>query len=337
MRSTRATDGIYVEGTGYENYINTTIDGFRIYLFDRNNKFILRFIPMMLTPSGGELSDTYTVVAKVPAKLESLTEFKVVVLANWLTYSDTALIEGESTIDDLCNAEWSLFNCLINHELNPDNVIPFYGIHHYIGVSFVKGKRTTLPESVSLLRAMAKIEVIFDNPGLSLSDVILHGLNSKGYCAPTGVYSQADYDHNKQWNEDYVKSLHLIGNVNDMDATVNQTHLLCKNPGDGTQPETWVCYVPEYKNTVNGEGTGAATDKAYLELKLDIDDITLENVYFTEYSNNNPDNLYKSVPGTDFDLHRNNVYRFNVSIGKGGLIINVKKWENAYDNRFVFL
>lgn len=347
MRSTRAADGTYEAGTGYENYINITSDDSRIYLFDKDNKFLLQFIPMMLSPSAGESSDTYTAVGKVPAEMESLTNFKIVVLANWPNYpAADKLIKGTTTIDDLCKAETALFDCLIEEdkkepgrwnscELNPDKgrVIPFFGVHEYSGVTFVKGKRTTLSEPVTLLRAMAKIEVIFDNPGLSLEDVILHGFNSKGYCAPTGVSVKGDYDHDGQWGADYVKTLHLIDDANDADAKNKTTHLFCKSRGDGEQQkETWVCYVPEYKNTLNGDGTGPANDRAWLELKLDIPGITLENVYFTEYDAN----THKSLPNTDFDLHRNNCYRFNVSLGKGGLIIRVQKWENTYDNNFTF-
>ncbi len=331
MPATRAGEGTYEPGTGYENYINTTEEGLRIYLFGNDDKFIMRFIPMLLSPSGGEFPDTYTAVGKLTSEIESLKDFKVVVLANWPTYADSDLIPGVSTIDDLCDAESSQFNRLTEYGLDPDKglVIPFFGVHQYSGVTFEKGKRTTLSEPVSLLRAMAKVEVVFDNPGLSLDDVILHGLNSKGYCAPKGINSQDGYDHNGQWSLDYVRTLHLVGDANEPNATNNYTHLLCKNRADGERKETWVCYVPEYRNTL--VGGGPAEDRAWLELQLDVPGIILEKIFFTDYDDN-----HKSSPGTDFDIHRNNCYRFNVSLGKGGLIIKVQKWENAYDNKFTF-
>jgi len=331
MRAGAADNGKYEPGTGYENYIDITANGFRIYLFDTNNKFIVRFIPMLLAPSDGNTPDTYMALGKVPAELESLSDFKIVVLANWPTYSDSELTPGVSNIDDLCGAEWAQFNRLAEYELNPGKglTIPFYGVHEYAGVTFTKGKRTTLTEPVAMLRAMAKVEVIFDNPGLSLSDVALHGFNSKGYCAPAGVYSQGQYDHNGQWSEDYVKTLHLPGNANDPGQANNVTHLYCKNHREGEQKETWVCYVPEYKNTDNADGT--ANHKSYLKLTLDIPDINLPNISFTDYDSNG-----QSVAGTDFDLHRNNCYRFNVSLKNGGLIIKVQKWENTYDNNYIF-
>ncbi len=331
MPSTRATDGTYEPGTGYENYIDITAGGFRIYLFDKDNKFLTQFVPMLISPSGGEPSDSYNVVGKVPPEIETLGEFKILVLANWPTYFEGPFTPGVTTIEDLCSNDAAQFNCLTRFDLNLDEnrIIPFFGVHHYTGVTFVKGERTTLSEPVSLLRAMAKVEVVFDNPGLSLDDVILHGYNSKGYCAPTGVYSQTDYDHNGQWNEDYVKTLHIPGGANEANAINNATHLLCKNRADGERKETWVCYVPEYKNTL--VGGGQAGDRAWLELQLSVPGINLENVYFTDYDEN-----HKSVAGTDFDIHRNNCYRFNVSLGKGGLIISVQRWENTYDNNFIF-
>jgi len=330
MAETRAGGGTYEPGTGYENYINTTSDGLRIYLFGSDNKFILRFIPMLVSQQGGGSSVTYTAVGRLTPEMESLTDFKVVVLANWPVWSDGTLVPGVTTIGDLCNDETAQFSSFTRHELNPDEgrTIPFYGVHEYSGVTFEKGTRNTLDEPVALLRAMAKVEVVFDNPGLSFDDVILHGVNSKGYCAPEGVYSQAAYDHDGNWNEDYVRTLHLAGGANDADATSNVTHLLRTQQADGTQKETWVCYVPEYRNT---SGSGPAADRAWLELRLDIPDITLENVYFVDYDSSN-----RPVANTDFDLHRNNLYRFNVSLGKGGLIIRVLKWENTYDNNYTF-
>ncbi len=333
MRSGTADNGAYEPGTGYENYIDLTDDGFRIYLFDNNNKFLLRFIPMLLSPSENGASDTYTAVGEVPAALESINGFKVVVLANWPSYSDSGLIPGVSTVDDLCGAEWAQFNRLKEYELNPDKglTIPFYGIHDYTGVTFAKGNLTTLGEPVTLLRAMAKVEVILDNSAISLSDVTIHGFNAKGYCAPAGVYSQTDYDHNGNWSEDYVKTLHLPGNANDAVQENNVSHLYCKNRSDGSQKETWICYVPEYKNTDNADGT--VNYKSHIELKLDIQepgDAPFE-VFFADYDENG-----KLIPGSDFDILRNNCYRFIVNLSHGALIIKVQKWENAYDNDFQF-
>lgn len=330
MRAGSGSGGKYEVGVGNENYIDITSDGFRIYLFGADDKYITRFIPVSFASSDNGASGTYNVVGTVPAEFKNPNRFKVVVLANWPTYSDEALISGSSSIDDLCNAEWAQFNRLTDFELNPDNgaTIPFYGIHEYTDITFEKGKQTILQEPVALLRAMAKVEVVFDDASISLSSVVLRGSNSKGFCAPSGVYSQSDYDHNGDWNEDYVKTLHLPGDANEAGQENNVVSLYCKNKRKGSKKETWVCYVPEYRNTGSGDY------KSRLELMLDVqrDDDTPFIVYFADY-----DKEGKLQNDSYFDIHRNNLYRFTVTIDSQGAIkVIVEKWTNAFDNNFTF-
>lgn len=330
MRGAATGTSGYEPGTGFENYIDVSANGMRIYMFDTSNKLLTRFVPMMVTEDAG---DIYTVVGMLPAELESTADFKIVVLANWPEYADdAALTAGTTTIDDLVTAATARYNALTNFVLNPaeGRVIPFYGVHEYTGVTFRKGKRTVLSEPVALLRAMAKVEVVFDNPGGALASVNLRGCNPTGYCAPQGVYSQTDYDHNGQWEQDYVKTLHLPGGANTADAANTLLPLYRSKKRDGDRPETWVCYVPEYCNTSIG---GVATDyKSRLELTIEgLEDNTPSNIYFAEYD---ADGTVKA--GTDFDIQRNNLYRFIVTLSHGGLIIRVQKWENTYDNEFVF-
>lgn len=336
-RADVGADPQYVPGEGYENYIDIKNKGYRIYFFDSADKYVATFVPMLVEAAGSQ-ENTYSVVGKATDEITGLSNFKVVVLANWPSYpADADLQSGVTTIEDLCSAATATFNALSSFDLDAKQLtIPFYGVHHYTGITIEKGKLTTLDKPVALLRAMAKIEVIFDTPGLSLDDVILHGYNKTGYCAPTGIYTQDAYDHNGQWDYDYVQALHLVGGQNDADAVNNTIHLLRKPAADASQPDTWICYVPEYRNTA-ASGTGPAADKATLELKFDIPDIPLDNmIYFTKYEQNAADGVYRPVAGTDFDLHRNNLYRFHVSVASGRLIINVVKWENAYDNRYIF-
>lgn len=332
MQAESGNSAGYEAGAGYENYIDITSNGFRIYLFDADNKYITRFIPVSFVPADNGASGTYNVVGTVPAEFGNPSDFKVVVLANWPTYSDEALISG-TTIDDLCNADWAQFNRLTDFKLGPDNAIPFYGIHYYTGITFEKGKQTILQEPVALLRAVAKVEVVFDDASISLSNVALRGFNSKGFCAPSGVYSQSDYDHNGNWDADYVKTLHLPGGANDANQGINAASLLCKNKRTGSQKETWVCYVPEYRNTDNADGT--SNYKSRIELMLDVqrDDDTPFEVYFADYDDNG-----KLKEGSYFDIHRNNLYRFTVGIDSQGRIkvVVVEKWTNAFDNDFTF-
>ncbi len=322
--SATGSDG-YEPGVDYENYIDISADGFRIYLFGSNNKFITRLVPLHIssTAAGNNAGEIYTAIGALPANFPSVSTFKVVVIANWPTYGDD-LVAGYSTIDDLCNAEWAKFSRPTDFELSPDNKIPFFGIHEYRNVKLTPGEETTLTEPVTLLRAMAKIELLFNTEGISLTSVGLHGVNSSGYCAPKGVYTHSDYDHNGSWNDDYVSKIHLPGNYNDNgQADIPPVALLRKSPGTDSQPE--------YRNTDNDDLT--SNFKARLQLKMDIDNdgAAAHDIYFAKY-----DDKGKLIPDTYFDIKRNNCYRFSVTYSHGGLFIKVKKWENAYDNNFIF-
>ncbi len=326
-------DNGYLPGEDYENYVDLSNDGSRIYFFDADGKFLTRFIPMFTEP-GGTDGTTYTAVGRMPAELEDVTDFSVVVLSNWPAYNDAALVAGTSTVDDLCNDATACFNLLSSFVLDPDKdlTIPFFGIRKYTGVTIAKGKRNDFPGSVALLRAMAKIELVVDISGVSLVDPGLRGYNSRGFCAPAGVHSQADYDHNGVWADDYVKTAHLVGGANDagQDEPTHILPLLRKREADATHRETWIAYVPEYRNT------GAGDYKSHLEFRLDIMPDKLFRLDFAEYETDAATGVTVMKPDSYYDILRNNWYRFTVSLNKGALIINVKKWTAAFDNYFQF-
>jgi len=321
----------YLPGVGYENYIDIKNKGYRIYFFDNADKYVTRFIPIMVAASGDGEDNAYEVLGEVPDEISGLTDFKIVVLANWPSYPDDSLEPGVTSIDGLCNAASAQFSCLTSFDLNPDKglTIPFFGIHHYKGVTIKKGKLTTLEEPIALLRSMAKVEVIVDIDGVSLSSIGLRGYNSKGFCAPGGVYSQTDYDHGGIWNDDYVKTPHLVGGANDAGQENTFLPLFRQYESNGAQKETWIAYVPEYRNL---DSDGTENYKSHLELELDIqNDSTPYDIYFADYDANG-----KMVKNSYFDILRNNCYRFTISIHHGAFIIKVKKWQNAYDNKFTF-
>jgi len=324
-------NGQYEPGVDFENYIDLSANGLRIYLFDYSNKFITRLVsmePVTTNNSGDQTS--YTVTGFLPKNFNKIRNFKVVVLANWPVYIDD-LVPEVSTIDDLCNAEWAKFDRPTDFRLSADNKIPFFGIHEYTGVTFTPDQTTVLPEPITLLRAMAKVEVIIDNEDVELTDAVIHGFNLKGYCAPQGVYRKSDYDHNGVWSEDYARMLHLVGDGNNISQVNNKARLYRKHQRSATQKETWVCYVPEYRNT--NESNGQSNYKSHLDLTFDFQESTEEpfRVDFMQYNENR-----KPVENSYFDIHRNNLYRFNVNFSHGNLFIRVQKWEAAYDNDFIF-
>ena len=213
----------YEVGETYENYIDIENNNYRIYFFTSDNKFIARFEPDgFVVAEGSDYSD-YSVLGKAPAALVNHKNFKMVVLANWPQYGDDAMKAGETLLADICDAEWGYFDRFSSFELGPERLIPFYGVHEYNNIEFKSGEATLLSEPVTLLRAVAKVEVILktdDHFDLSFSEIKIRRYNKKGYCAPKNVFSQDNYDHGGEWNSDYVSGLHLVENSNDAEDKI---------------------------------------------------------------------------------------------------------------------
>lgn len=214
------TDEGYEVGETYENYIDVENNNYRIYFFTSDNKFIARFESDGFVVTEGSDYRDYSVLGKAPTSLVNHKNFKMVVLANWPQYGDDTMQAGETLLADVCDAEWGQFGSFSSFELGPERLVPFYGVHEYNNIEFKVGEVTLLPEPVTLLRAVAKVEVILktdEHFDLSFSEVKIHRYNKKGYCAPKDVFSQDDYDHSGEWNSDYVSGLHLVEDGNDVE------------------------------------------------------------------------------------------------------------------------
>lgn len=215
--------------------------------------------------------------------------------------------------------------------------MPFFGVHAYQDVAFRKGEMTTLAEPVKLLRAMAKIAVVFDNTssaGTSLNtmaqlqSVTLCGYNVAGYCAPAGVTKEGDYDHNGNYDEDYVHTLHLVGNANDASASSQSILLQRVTKASATDNERWIGYIPEYQN-LNTDNTPSDA-RSYLKIKFDYQ-VPADEFYRLDFAQYGTD----GSPTSYFNIERNNLYRFTVKVAeKYKLAVDVKDWTNAFDNNY---
>lgn len=154
------TDEGYEVGETYENYIDVENNNYRIYFFTSDNKFIARFEPDGFVVTEGSDYRDYSVLGKAPTSLVNHKNFKMVVLANWPQYGDDTMQAGETLLADVCDAEWGQFGSFSSFELGPERLVPFYGVHEYNNIEFKVGEVTLLPEPVTLLRAVAKVEVI---------------------------------------------------------------------------------------------------------------------------------------------------------------------------------
>ena len=329
---TRATGNEYEAGETYENYIDIAAENYRIYFFDTDNKLIARFEPSGFIVSEGSDFRQYGLLGKVPAILADYKNFKIVVFANWPSgYDDTNLIPGTTTINDICTAEWAQYDCLKDDGLDPDagKLMPFYGVHEYAGVTFTAGQATILEEPITLLRAMAKVEVILETDGelnLSFSELRINRYNAKGYCAPKDVFHQSGYDHNGSWTADYVHTLHLVNGMNDEEEK-DFAFRFVRQWNEGEKIHTkWETYLPEYQNIDMGD--------AYSCIKAKFDDIQAESytIFFAQYDGGQTDNSND----IRLNIERNNIYRFTVTVRNNRLVVNVQQWKYAYDNEYTF-
>lgn len=321
-RTTSMTSG-FEAGSKYENYINfNDVNSYRIYFFSTDDNYITRFIPTKTVMAEATEYTLYSVEGEVPEDvlqlaLNNAMDFKIVVLANWENYEEP---EAGSTLGTICNADWAQFKILKSFELGEKNLIPFYGVNEYEDVPVQYGGTITLEESIPLLRAMAKVEVVLNKEDelnteeMSFSHVTLHGCNSKGYCAPmNGAYPPNGHI-----------GLHLIRGQNE-EGSINKTIPFLRTQSDNKK-ETWIAYVPEYDNTSKG------ANAAYIELRFDIQTETDEKDFVIHFAD-----VQTDIENTSFDITRNHLYRFNVTIDpKGNLAVVVNDWEEKYENDFNF-
>ncbi len=355
VEATRAEEG-YEDGSYFENQIDITNHDFRIYFFsysenDTNGGTLLAgFTPTKTTSSPSSSSETlYTVLGVLPNTLLTVGgNFRVVVLANWgNSYpTDADLTVGETTIYDLTEGTFSTFSAEDKFVINADNLIPFYGVHEYSDITFKRGETTILSTPISLLRALAKVEIVIDCEDdeediITLASATLHNYNSKGYCAPKEVYSQSDYEEAKDWTYDYMgEAIHLIDDKND--GVENEIDLykvqdkMRDDSGNVIQKETWITYVPEYNNKND--------DFSYIDIRLNDPSYTDEEqykIYFAQYDEDGTTKAYDEDAQEDEivkrrDIHRNNLYRFNVDFSQSEPKINVTAWENVFDNTWTY-
>lgn len=343
---TRAAAEDYEDGETDENYIDIAGGNYRIYFFDTNNKFIAGFDPSGFITADGSDYLQYNVLGKVPDALVNYSSFKMVVLANWPEYpeddANTHLTAGKTTIADICDADWAQYDCLTNGKTNPtavalapdaDRLMPFYGVHEYNDVTFKSGVATILPEPVTLLRAMAKVEVILqtdDYFDLSFSSLKINRYNAKGYCAPKDVFHQDAYDH-RIWESDYApQGVHLINDQNDSEAKELSFRCVQRWDKGGKRYEKWTAYLPEYRNV--GAGDAYSSIKAKFNIQTEDDD-ELHTIYFAQYDGGKTSN---SNDAKRLNIERNNIYRFQVTCTHYDfkLLLTVSDWQGLYENIF---
>lgn len=317
-----AADG-YVKGSREENLVDV-YGNCEVLFFNMDNVFVGKLDKTLIADVEGSDYTQYNVGGIPPENLPA--DFKLMVIANWPDISEAqAAVVGTTKIDDICHSLSSQFAVYSDFILDAasSRLMPFYGIHSYSGVDWKPGTSVSLDEPVTLLRAMAKIEVNFEaTDGYRLGGVTLSGYNQRGYCAPSGVYSQNDYGQGNDWSNDYLRRLHLVSADNNNDAGAASRTLPLRHCGDGDS-QSWIAYVPEYRN-LRADGSPAA-DEASLLLTL-VSPTGAETpfrLFFADYSGtSSADNSVKR-----YNIERNNIYRFDISLHDGRIEIFARPWN----------
>jgi len=300
---------------------------YRMYFFDSEDKYIGKCSETVASKETDD-NTVFQLIGVVPDVMLEKMEFKIVVLANWgNNYNDDELQKGVTTINDLCEKSWSQFSCDANTTkeiIKGTRGIPFFGVRKFSGVTFTRYQKTTLTDPITLLRAMAKVEVLKKETETSdsynITSVTLTNYNTKGYCAPL-VTERSDYDHDYVWSEDFVKALHL---VNDTEST---------DPLSFTEDNgKWVIYIPEYRNLTE-DGTDVRSDgkEATIKVKFDFqkDKDDPYTLYFADYDEN-------SEPGNRHNIERNNLYRYTLSFATHKLSVESGDWGGVFENEIEF-
>lgn len=241
-QSRAPSDGLYLPGEGYENYINLGGDDIRVVLYNTDdNSIIANITDFVVIPveSYGS-SKRYYLHATTNSDISS-GKFKLLVVANWKTYP------AEMSLNNI----WAQTYQYAGPVLSEVNTIPLFGIKECKLNNVVYNKELDLG-TIHLLRSMAKIEVILkngtrgdDTDGTPLPEnefwhfkyLRLSHYNKSGFCAPTGIDSEDGYKKDS-WSQDYVPFVSIPEN-----AAVG-TNL----EFEPTKKNHWVLYVPEYKN-----------------------------------------------------------------------------------------
>ncbi len=323
-------------GSAWENYIDIAGGDCRIYFFtndrddasatsdDERNTLIAEFEPRDISSIDGTNFTQYTLLGNVGNDIADYGDFKVVVLANWGHYP--TVTAGVTTIDSLVEGDNSTFlaeTFLTASGIDSNHLIPFFGVREYSGVEWKKGKRTALSGEITLLRAIAKVEVVLSEDsaieGFDSVSIVRH--NISGYCAPRGVYVRSDYDNNYIWEQSFTDELHLVGGQNS--ATGDRVPF---NRQLGTERDTWTVYIPEYDNT-------SGRDFSHIQVNFDGADY---EIYFANYTNG------ATSSTADYDIFRNCLYRFYVTVYINEeevtltIRVQVDNWEACFDNEYVF-
>lgn len=333
--ATRAPEGDYDAGSSWENYIDVAGSNYRILFFSHDPMLAdadlylgsLRNVSLSLLAES-ETRKTYKVTGDIsPEVAEAMTAgiVKIAVFANWGSYGptdDSGIMGTDPPATEMraapapgaapdadqqitlsyvrSMAEFDFTRTLYSSgdrqmTLRASNLIPLYGVTNPMaGVKF-DGNRYFHAGTIHLLRAYAKIEVVLAAGSIEIDEVRLRRFNTRGFLLPFSYRTQDDYLKGS-YSGDYTHYTNIpSGNSVESGGTI----ILNKEDNN-----TWYLYVPEFNNI-------GKTDAWQSQIEIKFRDYDhYETLHFSRYTI--PDGSDISRRGDDFDILRNNLYRFTV-------------------------
>lgn len=338
------------QGTPAENYINPDDVTLLVYKKDGNKELIERAILHKVTPRDGEtgIYDVEGVLWKIPLEYKDVAsqEFQLIALCNingMLQSNFSTLPESDyDTLDELIeNVTFSydagFTKALIEQANETDDSkrtarIPMFGgkVANLIPPS---GSNTVTPTiEIDVLRALAKVEVAYELPSTDplygdfyLDKVTLTNYMEMGHLAASApLYDDGSTKRN---SKDDSKTDITTPSVEGKNATglvfqsvkkaldANGNYQLAVS---GERTDRHIMFVPEFDNMSKSENP-----QAYMKLRMRTDnyggsgdgggvdgwpeDETL--IYFADYK----DKAYKDIKGNEWDIIRNDIYRYSIT------------------------
>lgn len=187
--------------------------------------------------------------------------------------------------------ELTLFSTQQLDPRNEQSAIPMWGVTTTDLTPILNTTNYQIPEPLWLLRAAAKVEVVLSealkSKGTTITSAVLKYYNVEGYVAP------ADWHNYENTTEvDCEKAINVYRH-----AAVNLPLIHDQATGN------YYVYMPEYDN-INYPGE---RNKISLTFNHGGEEKRYDDaIAFCEYSNG------KKVEGSDYNIVRNHIYRFNV-------------------------
>lgn len=290
---TEPTDEI---GTNFENRILPS--SLRVEIYTTDNRLIGKVEELMYWPINDD-GTRYQFHGKVPVALLDdaaalgsgvAPEYKFMVYANC---AEGANSDISYTFDDIAM---------------DGGAIPMWGVKQ-VNISALMNNRVQELGVISLLRAVAKVEVLVDESlaNVTLEGVTLNYYNREGYVLPTG------------W--DSAVSTEAL----DRDAAFRGLRTLSTSPISLTEVESarkFIAYIPEYDNVLFPDY------EAKLSVEVNNEGMPMtfaDALHFKRYVDGRP-------TGDVSNIVRNTIYRFRItSIKSGALVLNyeVADWERS--------